>query len=492
MQHAFRNIIAWLRSPFTVGRSRGRLTGGRTFVTSAMAGESARGAFKSPFALVTGSVATELAPYAPVSNARKPIVIGAIIVGVMVLGVGVWAALAPIGSAAVSPGTVVDELGRQTIQHLEGGIVKEIAVQEGDRVKAGDTLIRLDDTRSRAELDLIQGELDLADATQARLLAERDGLGKPEFPAELLARANDPQVAEIIAGQSNFFNARAAVLNGQKSILKQQIAEYQQQINGYDAIRVAKDTQLKLVQEELSDISDLLKDGYVPKSRVLALQREAGQLAGDRGEAIAESARAQQGIGEANRQILQLDNERQADVSKDLHELEGQLNDLKQKLIAAEDVVQRLNIVSPIDGTVTDLAVHTIGGVISPGSSLMEIVPANDQLIVESQVNPIDVNAIQAGDDVSVRVIVAGGRLTPTISGRLEDVSADRITVPNSTVSYYRARISISPDQAARLGDIKLKVGMPVETMISTGSQSALHYLVKPFIDSFTKSFRER
>jgi HlyD family secretion protein len=207
---------------------------------------------------------------------------------------------------------------------------------------------------------------------------------------------------------------------------------------------------------------------------------------------MAEMARARQGIAESRKQILQLDKQRQEDVSKELDTLSGQLSDLKQKQVAAQDVVNRLDIVSPIAGTVTNLSVHTVGGVISPGSSLMEVVPSNGRLVVEAEINPLEVNAIKVGDEVSIRVFVAGGRLTPNIYGRLDDVSADRVTVPNSSKTYYKARISIAPEQAARLGDIRLKVGMPVEAMIATGQQTALHYVVKPLLDSITRSFRER
>jgi HlyD family type I secretion membrane fusion protein len=443
-------------------------------------------------ALQLVTAGSDVSIYKPASNARRQIVIGAIIIAVMFFGFGTWAALAPIGSAAIAPGVIVDQIGRQTVQHLEGGIVKQILVREGDQVKAGQPLIRLDETRARAELGLIQGELDLAEATQARLIAERDGLRHLQYPAELLARARtDPHTAAIIADQNKFFKARAAVMSGQKSILQQQIAQYDEQVNGFNAIRNAKVAQLKLVHEELGDISGLARDGYVTKSRVLALQREAGELAGDRGQATAEAARARQGIGEARRQILQIDKQRQEDVSKELDTLAGQMSDLKHKQVAQQDVVQRLDVVSPIAGIVTDLTVHTVGGVIAPGSALMEIVPANGRLVVEAEINPIDVNALAIGDQVSIRVFVAGGRLTPTIFGRLDDISADRITVQNSNKSYYRGRISIPTEQAARLGDIKLKVGMPVEAMISTGQQTALHYVVKPLLDSITRSFRE-
>lgn len=432
----------------------------------------------------------------PLIGARSPIIIGIVIIAVAFIGFGGWAAFAPIDSAAVASGTVAVESGRQTIQHLEGGIVKQILVKDGDVVKTGDVLIRLDNTRAQAELNLIEGQLDLAEGTYARLIAEQSGLSEPKYPPQLLQRSSDPTVAEILAGQSSLFKARLAVLNGQKAILQQQIAQYQQQMNGYKAIEISKETQLRLVKTELSDLSGLLQQGYVTKTRVLSLERDEGQLEGDRGEALAEIARAQQGIGEANRQILQLDNQRQNDISKDLRDWEGQLNDLRQKYIAAKDVFQRTNIVSPIDGTVSNLAIHTVGGVIGPGAQLMEIVPKNDKQIVEAAVSALDIDSVKVGQEVSIRVMVSGGRLLPVIYGRLEEISADRVIPPTTSNApqqpYYEARISISPQQADRLGDVKLKVGMPVEAMITRGSQTALYYAIKPFVESFTKALREQ
>lgn len=424
-------------------------------------------------------------------TARKPIMVGIIIIAVTFFGFGLWAAIAPIGSAAIAPGVIAVASGRQTIQHFEGGIVKQILVTEGDRVKADDILIRLDGTRSRAELALVEGQLFLAEATRARLMAERDGLPEPEFPADLREHANDPDVADIMAGQKNLFNARASVLNGQKSILEQQIAQYQQQIEGYRSIQASKISQLKLVKTELDDLSSLLTDGYVTKSRVLALQREEAQLSGESGQALAEMSRAQQGIGEANRQILQLQRQRQEDVSKDLRQTEGQLDDLRQRRIATADVVSRLDIRAPIDGTIANLNIHTVGGVISPSTILMEIVPDRDNLVVEAELNPRDIDTVRVGQQVSLRVATADARLTPVIYGNLEEISEDRVVTPNGR-GAYKVRITIPPNEVARLGDQKLHVGMPVEALITRGSTTALHYALKPLLDSLSKSFRER
>ncbi|HLG87239.1 MAG TPA: HlyD family type I secretion periplasmic adaptor subunit [Alphaproteobacteria bacterium] len=426
-----------------------------------------------------------------VSTARRPIRVGTIIIAVTFLGFGLWAAIAPIGSAAIAPGVISVESGRQTIQHFEGGIVKRILVTEGSRVKAGDVLIELDGTRSQAELGLVLGQLYLAEATRARLVAERDGLAEPDFPLELKQHAEDPEVADLMTGQKNLFNARLAVIKGQESILQQQIAQYQKQIEGYRSIEESKLSQLKLVKTELNDLSSLLDQGYVTKSRVLALQRDAAQLDGDRGQALAEISRAEQGIGEANRQILQLERQHQEDVSKDLRQVEGQLDDLQQRRIAAADVVSRLEIRAPIDGTVANLNIHTVGGVISPSTILMEIVPDKDKLVVEAELNPRDIDTVKVGDQVALRIATADSRLTPVIYGMLDEISDDRVMTQQGR-GAYRVKISIPPEQAARLGDQKLHVGMPVEALITRGSTTALHYALKPLLDSLSRSFRER
>lgn len=444
-------------------------------------------------ALITTDFANRLgaATETELSTARRPIIVGGIIVAVTFFGFGLWAAIAPIGSAAIAPGVIAVESGRQTIQHFEGGIVKQILVQEGTRVKAGDVLLQLDGTRARAELALVEGQLFLAEATRARLIAERDGLPKPTYPADLRDRADDPLVADLMNGQSNLFDARLAVLKGQESILQQQIAQYQKQIEGYSSIEASKMSQLKLVKSELSDLASLLEQGYVTKSRVLALQREEAQLDGDRGQALAEISRAQQGIGEANRQILQLERQRQEDVSKELRSVEGQIDDTAQRRIAAADVVSRLDVRTPIDGNVTNLNIHTVGGVIGPSTVLMEIVPDKDNLIVEAEVNPRDIGTIHRGDEVSLRIATADARLTPVIYGKLAEISDDRVVTPNGR-GAYRVRIVIPPEQTARLGDVRLHVGMPVEALVTRGSQTALHYALKPLLDSLSKSFRER
>ena len=426
-----------------------------------------------------------------VSTARKPIMVGVIIVAVTFFGFGLWAAIAPIGSAAIAPGMISVESGRQTIQHFEGGIVKRILVTEGSQVKAGDALIELDGTRSRAELALVEGQVHLAEATRARLVAERDGLADIDFPLDLRKHADDAEVADLMAGQKNLFTARMAVIKGQESILQQQIAQYQKQIEGYRSIEESKISQLKLVKTELNDLSSLLDEGYVTKSRVLALERDAAQLDGDRGQALAEVSRAGQGIGEANRQILQLERQHQEDVSKDLRQTEGQLDDLQQRQIAAADVVSRLDIRAPIDGTVANLNIHTIGGVISPSMTLMEIVPDKDKLVVEAELNPRDIDTVHIGQQVSLRVATADARLTPVIYGTLDEISEDRVQTQQGR-GAYRVMISIPPDQAARLGDQKLHVGMPVEALITRGSTTALHYALKPLLDSLSRSFRER
>ncbi len=425
-------------------------------------------------------------------DVRRPMVIGAVVILITFFGFGLWAAVAPLGSAAMAPGVVVAEGSRRVVQHLEGGIVRDILVDEGQMVHEGDVLIRMDDTRAKASLAIVQADLDLQRAVRARLVAERDTLKEPKFPPELLTRIGDATVGSIIAGQTNLFAARRASLQGQHDILEQRIGQYAQQIAGLRAQVTSKTQQIALIKEELSDLSGLLEDGYVTKTRVLALKREAARLEGELGDHLANIARSEQGIGENKMQMLQVEKQHQEEVAKELRDVEARIAEDAEKQIASVDVMKRIDVLAPVSGTVLNLQLHTPGGVVSPGASLMEIVPANDKLVVEAQVNPLDIDTVKSGDEVALHVSTVGARLLPTIYGTLETLSADRITDPRTGHAYYKAKIIIPADQMDRLGDVKLQDGMAVEAMISRGSQTALHYAVKPLLESLTRSFREK
>lgn len=437
--------------------------------------------------------ADEAAVYAEeMTDPKKPLRIGGAIILLTFFGLGAWAALAPIDSAAVAPGVVMVESNRRLIQHLEGGIIHDILVVDGSVVKKGDVLVRLDDTRARAQLAILQNDLDAGLTIEARLIAERDNLPAPVFPKELTARRAEPVVAESLQGQQTLFNARKISLQGQKDILEQRIQQYREQIVGLQALEKSKEVQLHTIREELNGLYGLLESGYVTKPRVLALEREAARLEGEMGDHKSSIARSEQGIGEAKLQIFQLEKSRQEDVAKELRDVQTKISEAREKVVAADDVMKRIDVAAPVDGTVMNLQIHTKGGVVAPGAPIMEIVPEADSLVVETQINPMDIDTVRAGQQVALHISAADARLTPVIYGKLDNVSADRMTDQRTGVPYYKGRVVIARDQLDRLGaDHQLHSGMMVEAMIERGQQTALHYALKPLLDSLARSFRE-
>lgn len=423
---------------------------------------------------------------------RRPLRVGGVIILLTFGGLGVWACIAPIDSAAVAPGVVMVESNRRVIQHLEGGIVREILVEEGSKVHAGDILVRLEDTRARAQSNILQSDLDADMAVESRLIAERDGKSAIKFPQELVTRIEASGDRTMLAAQENLFRARAASIAGQKSILEQRMEQYKEQIVGFQSLQRSKEQQLATITEELTGLAGLLEDGYVTKSRVLALKREAARLEGETGDHIASIARAEQGIGEAKLQIFQLEKSHQEEVAKELRDVQERIVEAHQKVVAADDVLRRIDVVAPVSGTVLNLAIHTKGGVVGPGASIMEIVPDNDTLVLEVQISPLDIDTVRVGDTVSLHISAVDTRLTPVIFGTLDNISADRITDQRTGNAYYKGRVLISQEQLDRLGDHKLHSGMAVEAMIKRGEQSVIRYLMKPLIDSLSRSFKEK
>ncbi|MSP43922.1 MAG: HlyD family type I secretion periplasmic adaptor subunit [Alphaproteobacteria bacterium] len=425
-------------------------------------------------------------------NTRRPLVIGGLIIAVTFFGFGLWAAIAPLDSAAIAPGFLTVQSNRRTIQHLEGGIIKEIFAKDGMQVKAGDVLIRLDDTRARAQADILLADLNSQLASEARLLAERDGLPAPVFPDELMQKQSNATISAILAGQRNVFDTRVNSLQGQKSILQQRVGQFEEQISGLRAQVTAKGTQARLIKEELKDLSGLLERGYVTKTRVLALKREEARLEGERAEHISAIARSEQGIGETKLQMFQLEKSRQEEIARELRDLQAKITELRERMVAANDMLRRIDIMAPVSGTVMDLAVHTAGGVIGPGVALMDIVPLNDLLVVEVHINPIDIDSIRPGNEVALRVNTVDSRRTPVITGVLETISADRTVDQRTGMFFYKGRVLIPAEQRERLGGLTLHSGMQVEALINRGEQTALQYALKPLTEAFAKSFREK
>ncbi len=407
-------------------------------------------------------------------------------------GLGTWAALAPLDSAAIAPGIVIVQSNRKTVQHLEGGIVAEILVKEGDHVEAGQVLVRLDDTRARAILGLLQNKYNAALALEARYLAERDGLDEIEFPDALLAYAGESDVVEVLVGQVNIFEARRDTLAGAIAILKQRIVEFGEEIVGLGAQVEADQQQIELIAEELEGVRLLVNKGLARKPRLLALQRRAAELGGDRGEHLAFIARAKQNMAETDLQILDLQNRRTSEVVNGLREVQTQLSDLEERLGFAQDVFERTEIRASRAGVVVDLQIHTVGGVIAGGEVLLDIVPQDDKLSIEVKIEPDDIDVVHVGLDAQLRLTAYNRRMTPTIDGKVIYVSADRLTDPQTGLGYYKALIEVDANSLDSIDGVVLYPGMTAQVMIVTGRQTVLEYILSPIMDSFSVALREQ
>lgn len=420
------------------------------------------------------------------------IFVGALIVFLTFAGFGGWAAMAPLNSAATASGTIVVQSSRRDVQHLDGGIVAQILVRDGDVVKEGDVLMRLDPVRAGAQLSIVRGQLDAALALQARLRAEQEGLPRIRFPEALTSRANDPAVAEALTSQEQVFLARRSALEGQIMILQRRIAQFREQMTGLNAQSASRARQISLIAQELTGVRTLASQGYAPMVRVLALEREIARLDGERGEHIAAVARSEQAIGEAELQILQLTHSFREEVAGSLQTAQNQIFELQERLTATEDTMRRLDLTSPSDGVVVGLSVFTVGGVITPGRTVMQIVPDQDTLVVEAQLNPTDIERVLVGQSAVVSFPALVQRTIPTLTGTVIQVSADRLVDERTGAPYFKSRILLDASSRELLGDRRLIPGMPADVMIATGERTALLYLTNPIIQAVRHAMRER
>lgn len=437
-------------------------------------------------------------------NPVRPLITAVAIVVVVFGGVGAWSATAPIDSAVVAPGVIAVESERRTVQHLEGGIVAEVPVRDGMPVKEGQLLIRLDDTRVRAQDEVIRAERYAQLAIEARLLAERDDHASIDFPKVLLERRSDNKLQEIMALQQSQFETRRAAINGQRQILQQRVQQLEEQIVGLEALQKSKLRQAGYIEDEIKMIEGLVKAGHVTRQRLLALQREEARLDGEAADHVSAIAKARQQIGETRLQVMQLDNDRQQEITKELRDVQAKLFESAEKLNMTEDQTRRLDITAPVDGVVMNLAYVTIGGVISPGATVATIVPTNDRLVVQAQISPADVDSVHAGQQVHIRFTSAAAKQVPVVVGTLEYVSPDRLVNeqrPGMTSSsspalspnaYYSGRIVVSAEELKKLDKIKLHAGMPVEVLINRGERTVLEYVMAPLSNNFARAFKER
>jgi len=433
---------------------------------------------------------------APENLARSPIVFGMLLI-VLLFGVfGIWAALAPIDSAAVAAGSVVLNSSKKTIDHLEGGIVEEILVSEGQYVESGQLLVRLDGTASKARLQLYKGQYFTALASEARLIAERDNKQDVSFPETLLSmKESEPDVAANIDSQSRLFKTRREAVNGKMDVLGQKVKQSQEEINGLQRQIQAADEQMRLLNEEIKDVRQLLKQGNAPKTRLLNLERSYAEISGERGRNQALVSRANQTINENKIEMFNLKTQFLNEVVGELKETQSKLSDLQEQMRAAQDVVNRIEIKAPIAGQVIGLTVHTVGGVIGPNQPLMDIVPKDDQLVVEAKIKPQDIDVVRVGLKARVRLLAYRVRYVPLVEGTVQTVSSDRFEDKRTGEPYFTARIVVDDkymEKLKKLQNVALSPGMPTEVLIVTGSRSLLGYLASPIHDSFNRAFREQ
>ena len=423
---------------------------------------------------------------------RRYTIAGVAVVIFLTGGVGVWAGTMHIAGALIAPGTIVVDSNTKKVQHPTGGVVGEVRVHDGDHVKAGELLVRLDDTVARASLAIVTKGLTEFGARKARLAAERDRADTIKFPDDLLQREADPDVAQVLAAERKLFDLRRAARAGQKAQLRERIEQLGKEINGFTSQQISKEKEVTLIERELAGVHDLFQKNLVPMTRVTALERDATRLDGERGQLVASTAQAKGKVAELNLQIIQVDEDASSDVAKEMREVEGKIGEFVERKIAAADQLKRTDIRAPQAGTVFQSTVHTVGGVIPPGDPMMIIVPDAEILAVEARVNPQDIDKVQVTQPAVLRFSAFDTRTTPEIFGKVTRVSADTTLDQRTGQNYYTIRIALERDQMERLGNVRLVPGMPVDAFVQTGERTVIAYLMKPLSDQIVKAFREK
>jgi len=425
--------------------------------------------------------------------------VGMTIIAVVFGGFGLWAVVAPLDSAALAPGVVIVKSYKKTIQHLEGGIVKDILVHEGDRVEAGDTLLVLDNTQTRAKLEIAKAQLFAFKARESRLLAERDG---NDFSADVSAKVSeepsalvskelrDPRFEKEIQSQRNFFNARASANQGETEVLNQRVEQLQANVSGLEALKRSKVSLVKSYAEEIQDYRGLLAEGYADKVRLRELERSHSRLEGEVAEHISSIAGTRIQVGETKLQILQLRKEFQSAVIDELGQVQTKLNDVEEQVRALEDTSARNTITSPVSGMAMSIQVHTIGAIITPGSAILDVIPSSGEFLVESQVSPADIDRVITGQKAKIR-FSAFNSATPVIEGEVMTLSADRLTNEQTGMPYFLARVEVTAVGKKDLGGLELIPGMPAEVLINTGSRTFFEYLTQPITNALARSLIE-
>lgn len=424
---------------------------------------------------------------------RRSLWAGAAIGGVFFVGFTGWAAWAPLSGAAVAPAVISPDGSRRTVQHLEGGIVQELFVREGSQVEPGQPLLVLESSAARANRDVLQKELRLAIIKRWRLMAERDSAPELAMPTdERLGDLSDPDVLAFIDSQRRLFVSRRDAREQKKKILDQRKNQLEEEIASLKEQIASQTTQIGLLREEAKGVAPLVAQGYERRPRLLGLQRAEAEILGARSASQGAAAKAAQSIIETTVQIASIDAEHAEDVQTQLVENEGSLAATSDKLRAAKDVVDRSVVLAPLAGTIVQLRVHTLGGIVAAGQAILDIVPSDEELLFDARISPNDIDEVR--QDLPARVVLTGykQRNMPQLEGRVREVSADRIVDAQTGQAYYLARIELPAERVREVAPmVSLKPGMPAEVMVMTGERTLLDYLLDPLLSSFRKTFRE-
>jgi HlyD family secretion protein len=414
---------------------------------------------------------------------------GNLLVCCFVVGLGSWSTFAPLESAAIAMGTVESESSRKTIQHLEGGIIRKILVSDGDVVRAGQTLITLENTKASAEVESLKGQLWDAMAREARLVVEQRGQERIVFPPELeAAEYESSSVSAVLVGQQKIFETRRQVFESQAAVIREKRSQVEKEIEGLKAQESAAAKRIQIVRDEADTVSMLVSKGLERRPRLLSLEREAADIEGRRGEITAQISRAEQVISESQTNLLKLGSDRQNEIAQSIREVQSQIFQLRERLEAANDQLARTAVKAPEDGVVTDLRVHTPGGVLGAGAPVMDLVPRQDRLIVTARVRPEDIDVVRPGLDADVNLLPYNQRRVPRLHGTVAHVSADRLLDKRTDQPYYATKIRV---QDSPIEGVRVVPGMPAQVFIKTGRGTVALYALKPLLDSFNSAFRE-
>ena len=444
-----------------------------------------------------GAVSEERALELPGSrvdtNFSKPLRWGLLVLLLGFGGFAAWAGFAPLDAGVTAEATVQVAGNRKSVQHLEGGTVDEILVTEGDHVEQGEVLIRLNATRALAEQGVVSAQYIIAKVTEARLLAERDGADTITVDPIVETRfKDDPRFQRALAAQTRLFQTRRDALEGEIGILRENLAGAEQQLAGLEEVQKSRKSQIGYINRELKGVRELAKEGYLPRNRMFELERDAAQLQAALSNDVVEAGRTRNQIAELKLRILQRAQEYQKEVQSQLSDVAKEASALGDRLAAIDYTVRETTIRAPISGHVQNLSIHTVGGVIGPGTLLMEIVPVDASYLVQARVPIQSIDRVEPGLDVEISFPALNQRTIPNIPGEVLTVSADRLVDEATNIPYYLAQVQVKPEGVEQLKNETIRAGMPAAVLIRLGERTMLNYLLKPFLERLDRSFKER